>query len=65
MLDTINVGNLTLASAQPRPGTHARPPMLFIPGYFASAWVYESYLPFFAAARVARCRRERCSAASP
>lgn len=22
--------------------------MLFIPGYFASAWVYESYLPFFA-----------------
>ena len=48
MLDTINVGNLTLASAQPRPGTHARPPMLFIPGYFASAWVYESYLPFFA-----------------
>jgi len=48
MLDTINVGKLTLASAQPRPGTHPRPPMLFIPGYFASAWVYESYLPFFA-----------------
>jgi pimeloyl-ACP methyl ester carboxylesterase len=48
MLDTINVGNLTLASAQPRPGTQAKPPMLFIPGYFASAWVYESYLPFFA-----------------
>jgi len=48
MLDTINVGNLTLASAQPRPGTRAKPPMLFIPGYFASAWVYESYLPFFA-----------------
>jgi len=48
MLDTINVGKLTLASAQPRPGTDPRPPMLFIPGYFASAWVYESYLPFFA-----------------
>jgi len=48
MLDTINVGNLTLASAQPRPGPRAKPPMLFIPGYFASAWIYESYLPFFA-----------------
>jgi len=48
MLDTINVGKLTLASAQPRPGTDPMPPMLFIPGYFASAWVYESYLPFFA-----------------
>jgi pimeloyl-ACP methyl ester carboxylesterase len=24
------------------------PPILYIPGYFASAWVYESYLPFFA-----------------
>ena len=48
MPDTITVGNLTLASAQPRPGTRAKPPMLFIPGYFASAWVYESYLPFFA-----------------
>jgi pimeloyl-ACP methyl ester carboxylesterase len=48
MPDTITVGNLTLASAQPRPGARAKPPMLFIPGYFASAWVYESYLPFFA-----------------
>src|SRR5690242_18182006 len=48
MLDTITIGNLTLTSAQPRPGGGKRPPILFIPGYFASAWVYESYLPFFA-----------------
>jgi pimeloyl-ACP methyl ester carboxylesterase len=48
MLDTITVGDLTLASAQPRAGSRSKPPILFIPGYFASAWVYESYLPFFA-----------------
>jgi pimeloyl-ACP methyl ester carboxylesterase len=48
MLDTITIGNLTLTSAQPRPGGGKKPPILFIPGYFASAWVYESYLPFFA-----------------
>ena len=50
MLDTITVGSLTVRSAQPtaKPGIGARPPILFIPGYFASAWVYESYLGFFA-----------------
>ncbi|HZI42468.1 MAG TPA: alpha/beta hydrolase [Gemmatimonadaceae bacterium] len=48
MLDTITVGDLTLASTQPRAGSRSKPPILFIPGYFASAWVYESYLPFFA-----------------
>ena len=48
MLDTITIGSLTLTSAQPRPGGGKKPPMLFIPGYFASAWVYESYLSFFA-----------------
>lgn len=48
MLDTITIGSLTLTSAQPRPGDGKKPPMLFIPGYFASAWVFESYLPFFA-----------------
>jgi pimeloyl-ACP methyl ester carboxylesterase len=48
MLDTITVGSLTLASAQPRAGAGTKPPILFIPGYLASAWVYESYLPFFA-----------------
>jgi pimeloyl-ACP methyl ester carboxylesterase len=49
MLDTITVGSLTLASAQPRATVAATAPILYIPGYFASAWVYESYLPFFAA----------------
>src|SRR3982751_5195960 len=48
MLDTITIGNLTLASAQPRASGETKPPILYIPGYFASAWVYESYLPFFA-----------------
>jgi pimeloyl-ACP methyl ester carboxylesterase len=50
MLDTITVGNLTLKSAEPAPASAAgfKPPILFIPGFFASAWVYESYLAFFA-----------------
>jgi non-heme chloroperoxidase len=48
MLDTITVGSLTLATAAPPAAGQKKPPMLFIPGYFASAWVYESYLPFFA-----------------
>ena len=48
MLDTITIGSLTLTSAQPRLGGGKKPPILFIPGYFASAWVYESYLTFFA-----------------
>lgn len=48
MVDTITVGNLTLHSAQPRAAAGVKAPILFIPGYFASAWVYESYLPFFA-----------------
>ena len=48
MLDTITIGSLTLASAQPRVTGATTAPILYIPGYFASAWVYESYLPFFA-----------------
>ena len=48
MLDTITIGSLTLASAQPRATGATTAPILYIPGYFASAWVYESYLPFFA-----------------
>src|SRR5919206_2239474 len=48
MLETITIGTLTLATAAPRPNAPKKPPMLFIPGYFASAWVFESYLPFFA-----------------
>ena len=46
--DTVTIGNLTLATAAPRAKGNVKPPILFIPGYFASAWVYESYLPFFA-----------------
>ena len=42
------VGNLTVETAQPRPASGARPPLLFIHGFLASAWVYESYLRFFA-----------------
>jgi pimeloyl-ACP methyl ester carboxylesterase len=50
MLDTITIGNLTVRSAQPAAKAErgSRPPILFIPGYLATAWVYESYLPFFA-----------------
>src|SRR5205807_221327 len=48
MPDTITIGNLALSTAAPRTTARAKPPILFIPGYFASAWVYESYLPFFA-----------------
>src|ERR1700749_4917845 len=48
MLDTITIGSLTLTSAQPLASGTATAPILYIPGYFASAWVYESYLPFFA-----------------
>jgi pimeloyl-ACP methyl ester carboxylesterase len=47
MLETITIGSLTLVTAPSRP-TAAKAPILYIPGYFASAWVYESYLPFFA-----------------
>ena len=48
MFETITIGNLTLSAVAPRSSGPKKPPMLFIPGYFASAWVYESYLPFFA-----------------
>jgi pimeloyl-ACP methyl ester carboxylesterase len=48
MADTITIGGLTLSSAQPHASGETKPPLLFIPGYFASASVYECYLPFFA-----------------
>ena len=48
MLDTITVGSLTVSSAQPRPSVGTHPPILFIHGFLASAWIYESYLSFFA-----------------
>lgn len=49
MLDTITVDSLTALSAQPRPSAGPCPPILFIHGYLAAAWIYESYLSFFAA----------------
>ena len=50
MLDTITIGSLEVRSAQPaaKAGGRSRPPILFVPGYLATAWVYESYLSFFA-----------------
>jgi non-heme chloroperoxidase len=48
MLDTITIGNLTVETAQPLPSSRTHPPLLFIHGFLASAWVYESYLRFFA-----------------
>jgi pimeloyl-ACP methyl ester carboxylesterase len=49
MLETTTVGSLTLLSARsPQPGSETRPPILFVPGYFAAAWMFETYLPFFA-----------------
>jgi pimeloyl-ACP methyl ester carboxylesterase len=48
MPDTITIGRLTVDTAQPRPTGRAHPPILFIHGFLASSWVYESYLRFFA-----------------
>lgn len=48
MLDTITIGSLTLSSAQPHASGKPKPPILFIPGYFSTAWAFECYLPFFA-----------------
>jgi len=48
MLDTITIGSLTLSAAQPQASGNAKPPILFIPGYLATAWAFECYLPFFA-----------------
>ena len=48
MPDTITVGDLTVQTAQPLAAAGAHPPILFIHGFLASAWVYESYLRFFA-----------------
>lgn len=48
MLETITIGNLKVDTAQVRATAHARPPILFIHGFLATSWVYESYLGFFA-----------------
>lgn len=48
MLDTITIGDLSAHTAEPRPTSRPHPPILFIHGFLASSWVYESYLAFFA-----------------
>ena len=48
MLETTAIGSLTLLTAQPEPSAAKRPPILFIPGYFAGAWVFDHFLPYFA-----------------
>ncbi len=46
MSESIRIGDLTVLSAQPAHA--ARPPVLFIHGYFADATVFDAWLPFFA-----------------
>ena len=46
MIETIHIDDLTVACD--RPANAARPPVLFVHGYFASATVFEQWLPFFA-----------------
>jgi pimeloyl-ACP methyl ester carboxylesterase len=48
MLETLTVSGLTLLAARPQNKPDPRPSILFIPGYFAGAWVFDKYLPFFA-----------------
>ena len=48
MLETTAIGSLTLLTAEPEPAAAKRPPILFIPGYFAGAWVFDRFLPYFA-----------------
>jgi pimeloyl-ACP methyl ester carboxylesterase len=48
MSESITLGGLTLDASRPTTTSLKRPPILFIPGYFAGAWVFEHYLEFFA-----------------
>lgn len=48
MLETTTVGSLTLLTAQPQPPAETRAPILFVPGYFAGAWVFDRFLQYFA-----------------
>lgn len=48
MFETITVGRLGLLAASPDGSSPQRDPMLFIPGLFAGAWVFETFLAFFA-----------------
>jgi pimeloyl-ACP methyl ester carboxylesterase len=47
MIETIRIGDLTVLHAQPQRPT--RPPVLFVPGYFADATMFTDWLTFFAA----------------
>jgi pimeloyl-ACP methyl ester carboxylesterase len=47
MIETIRIDDLTVDCD--RPARAARPPVLFVHGYFASAAVFAQWLPFFAA----------------
>src|SRR6266567_7653882 len=47
MAETLLVGGLTVVADRSGPATHS--PVLFIPGYFADAFVFDRWLPFFAA----------------
>ena len=49
MSETIAVGSLTVASMKPAATVPTRPPILYVPGYFAGAWVFDKYLSFLAA----------------
>lgn len=48
MLETTTIGSLTLLTAKPEAAAAARPPILFVPGYFAGAWIFDQFLPYFA-----------------
>jgi pimeloyl-ACP methyl ester carboxylesterase len=47
MTETIRIGDLTALYA--RPDRPTRPPVLFVPGYFAEAKMFDEWLPYFAA----------------
>lgn len=48
MLETTAIGSLTVLTANPLPSAPKRPPVLCIPGYFAGAWIFDHFLPYFA-----------------
>jgi pimeloyl-ACP methyl ester carboxylesterase len=48
MSESITVGGLTLVAERSSSLVPTRPPILFVPGYFAGAWVFENYLGYFA-----------------
>ncbi|HKO17090.1 MAG TPA: alpha/beta hydrolase [Gemmatimonadaceae bacterium] len=48
MFETLTTGRLALVTAQPDGSGPDRPPILFIPGLFAGAWVFDTFLGFFA-----------------